>query len=166
MGLCKIIAGEGHSAPPLSVEIGPMPLPSAARSPASAEVCDANPCAGGCNGEALCKHYDVSREKCSKPGQVLVNWDCEQPCSCSSDGMVICSISYRCVDMTAEIEENKQSRRLPKIELAIPFSGRPLPTRELGPATNMDSVSEDEMEDSSPDEVLQMNSDFIEEVMP
>ncbi len=82
----------------------PMPAPSSAS-------CTKAPCAAGCSQEVSCNDYDPNRDKCSHPNHVLVNWSCSSPCSCSSDGTVVCSVSYKCVDMVAEMSE---IRRLPK----------------------------------------------------
>jgi hypothetical protein len=74
---------------------GPIPLPQS--SPSS--FCRKAPCSPGCSQSVSCEDYDPRRDTCSNPSQVLVGWSCSGSCSCGDDGSVVCSVSYRCVDM-------------------------------------------------------------------
>lgn len=109
---CFPAVGEGDSSPPLDFSLN------------QPKDCATNPCAPGC--QLSCDHHPASRESCEKPNHFMVDWSCSTPCSCS-DGVVTCSISYRCTDDEA-IAEKEHLPVKPRIRLAIPLStGLPTP---------------------------------------
>jgi hypothetical protein len=114
---------------------GPVPMPA----PSADSFCRKAPCSPGCSQEVSCEDYDPRKDSCSNKGHVLVNWTCSSPCSCSSDGSVVCSVGYRCVDMVEEMTELRRLQK-PTIELSQPT----LPAKEETP----ESASSAEESDS------------------
>lgn len=110
------------------------PVPS---SPAGS-FCHNYPCSPGCSQEVSCEDYDPRRDSCANSKHVLVGWSCSSPCSCASDGAVMCSVSYRCVDMAQEMEELKHFRK-PEVELAQPG----FPVRWLDPSNSSSAEESD-----------------------
>ena len=112
---------EGDSAPPLqlaSPSLGSMPTANRTQS-----NCESNPCQAGCSQTATCLQYKAKGDECANPNQVMMGWTCNEPCSCSSDGTLTCSVSYRCADPKEALEASRSLHQPIKIELAIPFSG-------------------------------------------
>lgn len=128
-GLARTANAEGT---PQLAGVVAMPAPSSSS-------CRKAPCSPGCSQEVTCDDYDPERDKCSHPNHVLVNWSCSSPCSCSADGAVVCSVSYKCVDMVAEISE---LQRLPKpvIHLSKPH---PAASTETDPESSPSAEESD-----------------------
>jgi hypothetical protein len=121
--LCFGAPALAESSPELA---GPVPLPRTS----SGSFCHKSPCSPGCSQDVSCQDYDPRRDSCASPGHILVGWTCSSPCSCASDGHVVCSVSYRCVDMAQEMED---LRRAPKIQIDLAEPDRS--TREEEPSS-------------------------------
>jgi len=119
------IWAEGNLAPSFDMA-GPVPLPLSSHAlPAmekQAQFCFENPCHTRCSQIVTCKNYNPEQDKCTKPKDILVDWKCNQPCSCASDGTVVCDVSYRCVNMTEEMNDLAKFKKPITIEMEIPFS--------------------------------------------
>lgn len=115
---------EGNQAPPLLASPAILD-PSRELSKPSVQrpaECATNPCAAGCSQQVTCEDYNPERDNCPEANKIVVGWECQEPCSCSQEGTVSCSVTYQCVSVNAP-ENADQLRALgpisrPDVELS------------------------------------------------